>query len=140
MRPRALQAPGGDVAIFFSGGGGPLALTAAVRRDGAWQIDPLADAAGHVLLLVSGEGFDVAYGPGGLLHVAYTRLEGGLGYAVYDGRRWVDVVVNAGNASEPAIALDPTGRPHIAFDQLVASGGPGTVLDTVEVWYASPRP
>src|SRR5262249_51418072 len=130
---------GGDATVFFSTPSSDWAFARAARTSGPWQASaPLKDDYGRALKLV--EGFDVVFGPVGDIHVAYTRPAGGLGYAVFDGCRWSEVVVDvASDGSAPSIALDPAGRPHFAYQNVVPNEGAGTPPDMTVVWYAAPR-
>jgi hypothetical protein len=140
LLPHVARTPDGDATVFFSYPYMRSTLGSAVNRNGVWQLRaPVRDAAGGVLVL--GESFDVRYGPRGEVHVAYSGKDGGLRYAVHDGCRWNEIVIDANNqGAAPAIALDAEGHPHLAYENIFASQGEGTPPSMTEVWYASQQP
>jgi hypothetical protein len=130
LQPRILSSPTGELSIFY---GGVHGLARAVRHGDDWVVeDPLADGAGRT---ASPNLTDVAFGPQGELHVVAAGFYG-LEHDVLDGCGWSVTII--GEGENPAIAVDQTGRPVMAYQNAAAFDANGNAT-TIEIWYVGPR-
>jgi len=133
---RLRLAPTGELQAFFADPGSATLGRAVRRGEQDWRVDvPLAGTDG---VRIQTGTFDVAIGHAGEAHVAYAGLDG-LVYAIYDGCRWSQMIVDGGFADAPTIALDAAGRPRIGYETYTGMDPPGE-MTTMEVRYARPAP
>ncbi len=99
---------------------------------GTWVTETLPIEGLHPSLALDAQGFP---------HLGYGTDQG-LGYAYYDGARWVSETVDSGGMNAdliPSLALDAAGRPHISYTswwgleiRYAFYDGTGWVLETID--------
>jgi len=123
----------GQVQLFYTGAGGPRRIAGA---PGAWNLAASTPAVAGNNSYVS---VAVAFGPGGVIHAVYGGIGVGVVYAAFDGCAWSTQIVDADTSmgGYPAIALDGSGRPQVAYQ---AAQLPTTTQPDSDLWYAHPAP
>jgi hypothetical protein len=132
--PRAIRAPSGTVMVLFVSS---MGLGRATLRGGSWQVEAPLGGIGSGGGADFRFGFDVAAGPGDVIHVATDSGAQVFHYAYNDCVWQSDLVDSDGfnGTSGFGIELDAGGSPYIAYQKQTAIGS-----GVYQLWYATPQP
>jgi hypothetical protein len=115
----------GQIEVVFHGG--IATARRAVGLPGAWDVNASVPS-------ISGSPHTMVLGSGGEIHLAYDSEPPT--YAYYDGCSWSTQLVTGASRGLVGMAVDASGRPHMAFHKSVMQG----TTTIYELWYAHPAP